>query len=70
MKKMKTNKFLLGVAAAAAIGFIVYALKSRHRTSLRQAQVADEGYETAHDILFPNQKGRSRKLHFGPVLPK
>lgn len=66
----KTNKFLLGVAAAAAVGIIVYAMKSRRRTAFRHARVADEGYETAHDILYPNQKGRHRKLHFGPVLPE
>lgn len=66
----KTNKFLLGVAAAAAIGFVIYALRSHRQTMRRHAQVADEGYETAHDILFPGQKGRSRKMHFGPVLPE
>lgn len=66
----KTNKVLLGVAAAATIGFIVYALKSRRDSARRHAQVADEGYETAHDILFPNTKGRHSKLRFGPVLPE
>jgi len=66
----KTNKFLVGVAAAAAIGFIVYAMKRRRESAFRHARVADEGYETAHDVLFPNKKGRSRKLHFGPVLPE
>jgi hypothetical protein len=66
----KTNKFLLGVAAAAAIGFIFYTLRNRRQSDLRHARVADEGYETAHDVLFPDKKGRSRKLHFGPVLPE
>jgi hypothetical protein len=66
----KTNKFLLGVAAAAAVGFVIYALRSRHQSAARHARVADEGYETAHDILFPGTKGRSRKLRFGPVLPE
>lgn len=66
----KTNKFLLGVTAAAAVGFIIYALKSRRQTAVRHARVADEGYETAHDILYPKQTGRHRKLHFGPVLPE
>jgi hypothetical protein len=66
----KTNKFILGVAAAAAFGFILYALRSRRQSSIRHARVADEGYETAHDVLFPGQKSRSRKLRFGPVLPE
>ena len=66
----KTNKFVLGVAVAAAVGFIVYALRSRRESAIRHARVSDEGYETAHDVLFPNQKSRSRKLRFGPVLPE
>ena len=66
----KTNKILLGIAAVAAVGFVVYALRSRRQTAIRHARVADEGYETAHDILFPGKKSRHRKLHFGPVLPK
>ena len=66
----KTNKFILGVAAAATVGLIIYAMRNRRLSAIRHARVAEEGYETAHDILFPNQKGRSRKLRFGPVLPE
>ena len=66
----KTNKFILGVAAAAAIGVIIYSLRSRRQTAMRHARIADEGYETAHDVLFPNQKSRGRKLRYGPVLPE
>lgn len=65
----KTNRILLGAGIAVAAGFIIYAVR-RHRFNQRQARVADEGYETAHDILFSPKKNRSKKLHYGPVLPE
>lgn len=66
----KTNKIILGVAAAAAVGFLIYTIRNRRQSAIRHARVADEGYETAHDILFPDKKSRCRKLRFGPVLPE
>lgn len=68
---MKTkNKIILGVAAAAAVGLFVYAA-SRHKTTKRMlTQISDEGYETAHDVLFPSKEKRDRKLQYGPVLPE
>ena len=32
-------------------------------------EVADKGYETAQDILFPGEELKSKKLHYGPVIP-
>ena len=32
-------------------------------------QVAENGYETAQDILFPGEVLKSKKLHYGPVIP-
>jgi len=66
----KTSKILVGVGLAAiAAGFIVYAVR-RHRSNQRRARIADEGYETAHDILFPANKHKRKKVHYGPVLPE
>ena len=49
----KTSKILVGVGLAAiAAGLIIYTVR-RQRSNQRHARVADEGYETAHDILFP-----------------
>lgn len=31
--------------------------------------IADEGYETASDILFPGQRF-SNELRYGPVIPQ
>ncbi len=66
---MKTsNKILLGVAAIAVAGLVVYAVK-RKKTHRMLDQIAEEGYETAPDVLFPNKEKRDRKLQYGPVLP-
>ena len=65
----KKQKLILGIGlAAVTTGILVYAVR-RARACNRSANVADEGYETAHDILYPEKKHRGAKLHFGPVLP-
>ena len=66
---MKTrNKILLGVAAITVAGLVVY-LANRKKTHRMLEQIADEGYETAHDVLFPDKERRNKKLQYGPVLP-
>jgi hypothetical protein len=69
---MKTStKTMIGVAALAAVGLAIYVLsreKKQARTD-RLAHIADEGYETAHDVLYPNKYKPSR-LQYGPVLPE
>lgn len=64
----KTSKLLIGVGiAAVTTGLIIYAMR-RYRSSQRRTRVANEGYETAHDILYPQK--RRKKVHYGPVLPE
>ena len=66
----KTSKILVGVGLAAiAAGFIIYTVR-RQRSNQRHARVADEGYETAHDVLFPAERYKRKKVHYGPVLPE
>ena len=66
---MKTSKKLLYSAAAIAFtSLIVYAAR-RSNTKRRIAEVANEGYETAADLLHPKTNKRFKKLHYGPVLP-
>jgi hypothetical protein len=36
----------------------------RRRSNRISLKVADEGYETAHDILFPN-RSRRRRVQYG-----
>lgn len=67
---MKKNKQLIaGLAAIAATALVVYTVRRiNHRRRL--SKVAEEGYETAHDILYPHKTKGSQKLTYGPVLPE
>ncbi len=68
----KTDRIMglvfLGVAIASVVSVACNVRKQRshHRLS----EVANEGYETAHDIIFPNKNGRfkSKRLLYGPVI--
>jgi hypothetical protein len=64
-----TTKTLLGIAcfSALCITFIWSAKKSK---KVKLDQIAAEGYETAHDILYPKQFSSEKKLRYGPVLPE
>ena len=67
---MKTSKKLIfGAAAIAITGILVY-IKRRANTKRRIEEVADEGYETAADLLHPKTNRRFKKIHYGPVLPQ
>lgn len=59
------------ILATAIITAIVVVIKvTKHNTERRLSKIADEGYETANDILYPEQKlAYGRRLHYGPVLP-
>ncbi len=67
---MKTSKKIIyGAAAVAFTGLLVYVIR-RSNTNRRIAEVAEEGYETAADLLHPKTNKRFKKLHYGPVLPE
>ena len=67
---MKTSKKIIyGAAAVAFTGLLVYVIR-RSNTNRRIAEVADEGYETAADLLHPKTNRRFKNLHYGPVLPE
>ena len=62
------SKVTLGFAAIGAIVLVIY-LSRRNSAKRMLIKVSDEGYETAHDILFPHKSYRGRELRYGPVLP-
>ena len=67
-KAMKNNfKITMMLAAIGAAAITVFLIR-RNNTRKMLTSVADEGYETAPDILFPG-KARGSKLHYGPVIP-
>lgn len=68
--EMKNNKkWAIGLAV---LGLAIILYKSNRKKQKDQAllKVAEEGYETAQDVLFPKRKLHSRKQHYGPVLPR
>jgi hypothetical protein len=68
--EMKNNKkWAIGLAV---LGLAIILYKSNRKKQKEQTllKVAEEGYETAQDVLFPSSKLRSRKQHYGPVLPR
>lgn len=58
---MKKNKLLIGITTTIAVGLIIYFLvREKSQAEEQLEQVADAGYETAHDILYPLKKGSKR----------
>ena len=66
----KKNTFiLLGLTATITItSFVIFSgIKKKRRILLHQREeVSDEGYETAHDILYPlkSQQWRKHKVKY------
>lgn len=56
------------LAALGAAALTAYFVR-RMDTKRMLAQVSDEGYETAPDILFPDKEVNGN-LHYGPVIPQ
>ncbi len=62
-----SNKIVFGLAAAVAAAIVVY-IARRSDTKRMLNQIADEGYETAHDILFPDKNIQAKHVQYGPVI--
>jgi len=62
---MNRKRIIAGISLLALAGIILY-VRRRHRANvvdeLKAEQVAEHGYETAHDILFP-RKNKGIKRH-------
>ncbi|RYY62668.1 MAG: hypothetical protein EOO05_01860 [Chitinophagaceae bacterium] len=63
----KNEKILAGIGALALTGLLIFSVR-RAQAKKRLKDISDEGYETAHDVLYP-KKRKSYKTHYGPVLP-
>ncbi len=58
---------LLGVAATTVTGVMCKVRNKRLQRRLINA--ANEGYETAHDIIYPDSySSNDKKLRYGPVF--
>lgn len=68
MKKIFTSVIgIVSVIGSAGI-YIIRRIQTHSDKVLNR--VADAGYETAHDILFPNAESKKEKQHYGPVIPE
>jgi hypothetical protein len=67
--EMKTrDKIIAGIGFATMVGLVIYLVRRRKTSKHVREQIAEHGYETAHDILFPLKSKRGRKFYHGPVL--
>ena len=65
----KSNKIILATAAIAVTGLLIYAVSRHKKEKHMLREIADEGYETAPDVMFPGKEKRNNNLKYGPVLP-
>jgi hypothetical protein len=73
-KQMKaTTKLIVGISLIAIGGLIIYG-RRRYKTNqinrmkeYTSRQVAEQGYETAHDVLFPQTNKRTGKHKYKPA---
>lgn len=61
------------IKIALAAGLITIAaiyLIRKANNSRKLQRVSDDGYETAGDVLYPGRGVSSRKMKYGPVIPR
>ncbi len=72
MNSKRNNDILIAAAAGIAAGLLVFAFrltKREFKSRKMLKEISDEGYETATDVLFPENAELGKKLHYGPVIP-
>ena len=61
---MSRKQIIAGISLLGLAGIIIY-FSRRHKANFikqqRAEQVAEHGYETAHDVLFPKKNRRTKK---------
>ena len=62
------RRIIAGLGLITLAGIIIY-LRRREKKNiiinqLKAEQVAEHGYETAHDILFPNRSRRIKRYRY------
>lgn len=65
---MKASRILLATTAALAVGVLALVLTKKQKTRIRRAEVADEGYELAHDVLYPLKNQRKKHDGYSPAF--
>ena len=65
----KNEKIWLAAGAIAITGAMVLAYRRLNARKILR-EVSDEGYETAHDVLYPRAHRATGRTHYGPVIPE
>jgi predicted small secreted protein len=52
---MKTKHLVIGVGLAVTAVLVVQIFSTRHKKRKKRVHIANEGYETAEDILYPRR---------------
>ncbi len=63
-----SQKIVFSIAFSGAV-VLIYKIVSWTKNQRMLNQIAAEGYETAHDILFPGKLIPSKNIQYGPVIP-
>jgi hypothetical protein len=61
---MSRKQIIAGISLLGLAGIIFYMSRRRKTNFIKQQraeEVAEHGYETAHDVLFPKKKRRVKK---------
>jgi hypothetical protein len=61
---MSRKQIIAGIGILSLAGIVLYLRHRRqthHINRLRAEEVSEHGYETAHDVLFPNKKRKTGK---------
>jgi hypothetical protein len=53
---MKSRKVLIGLGIAITAVVVIQYIRTRKKTAKKRIHIANEGYETAEDILYPKRK--------------
>jgi hypothetical protein len=68
-KQVKTSKKIIaGIGLATVVGLVIYLVRRHKSNRIRKEvaeQVAEHGYETAQDILFPKKGRKGRRDSYG-----
>jgi hypothetical protein len=65
---MKKKEIILIAATVVAVSAITMILFKKKKVNDRLNEVADEGYELAHDVLYPLKNQRKRHDGYSPVV--
>lgn len=69
MKLSQKITLSLAIMTVAGIALCFASTRSKCDSKKMLTQIADEGYETANDVLFPGKNLQAKNLKYGPVLP-